>query len=257
MSYSPSAWLRGRSATQDKSADTLEAVVNEKEAFEQLRVRADEFSAGAPERMHFSDEDLHRFLRARKYNVDPAFVLMETSEKWRIENTPVDPKSIQPEIQSGLAQICGLDKKGRAIVYVDVTTHDKNKRDLANTTKLAVWIIMTAIEVSQKHHQEQLVFIFDIYNFGIKTMDYAMMKELLKLLSDAFPERVGHLLVMRAPSVFKGFWAVIKPWIDEGTAAKIKFIEPPALDEFVDRDQLPANLGGKHEFENFLKVYNT
>mmetsp|Transcript_18317 Transcript_18317/g.31729 ORF Transcript_18317/g.31729 Transcript_18317/m.31729 type:complete len:310 (+) Transcript_18317:143-1072(+) len=201
--------------------------------------------------LEMRDQDLNRFLVARNHNVDNALELLKISEKWRIKNTPVDTSACLNEIRCGLAWISGHDKQGRALVYVDVTVLDKNTRDLEKTTNFAVWMISQAVESSMANNQEQICLLFDLANFGLKTMDYQLVKNLLFLLSNAFPERTAYLFIMNAPTLFKGFWSVIKPWIDEGTARKIQFLSVQQLveREFADMDQLPEQLGGPRKFE--------
>jgi len=43
-------------------------------------------------------------------------------------------------------------------------------------------------------------------------MDYQFVKNLIWLLSHYYPERLGVCLIINAPTVFYGCWAVIKPW---------------------------------------------
>jgi len=234
-----------RSASGD-NAETAVAVrkAAEYKALTELRAQADAVCTAENKFRVQSDADLHRFLRARQYRVDAALELLKVSETWRVRNTPVDAREIEGEIESGLAWICGYDTRKRATIYIDVEHLDKNTRDLERTTKFAVWIISAAVLRSQQNKQEQLTFIFDLKQFGVKTMDYAIVKNLLYLLSNAFPERTALLLIVHSPVLFKSFWAVIKPWIDEGTASKIRFLTEPALAEFFHKDALPTQLGG-------------
>ncbi|KAA8492186.1 Phosphatidylinositol transfer protein CSR1 [Porphyridium purpureum] len=264
MSWTPKILSRGhtRSNSLAKNADgtvvlsserTLEV---EEAALAELRVKADGFVASSARFSALRDEDLHRFLRARHYDVDLAFALLQTSEKWTVANTPVDAENIVDEIRSGLGWICGYDKVGRAVLYVDVEHYDKNKRNLERTTQLAIYMIMLAIQKSQKHGHEQITIVFDLFFFGLKTMDQSMVKSLLQLLSDAFPERLAKLHIVRAPSIFKGFWSIISPWVDQGTAAKIDFDSAGALTAHIDKDQLPTQLDGPQDFKAFLATLN-
>jgi len=216
----------------------------EAKALEDFRDKARELCESSPGFRAQTDSDLQRFLRARGYRVADALELLRASEAWRLENLPVDPAGIQAEINSGLAWICGSDKRNRAAIYIDVTHLDKNTRDLDRTTKFAVWIISSAITKSQSQGAEQVAFIFDLKGFGIVTMDYALVKNLLYLLSNAFPERTALMLMAHSPVVFKSFWAAIRPWIDEGTASKIRFLSNDGLSEFFDSSSLPKQLGG-------------
>lgn len=54
--------------------------------------------------------------------------------------------------------------------------------------------------------------MFDLKDFGMNCMDYQMIKNLIWLLSRHYPERLGVCLVINAPTLFSGCWAVIKGW---------------------------------------------
>mmetsp|Transcript_8638 Transcript_8638/g.15615 ORF Transcript_8638/g.15615 Transcript_8638/m.15615 type:complete len:249 (+) Transcript_8638:109-855(+) len=220
----------------------------------EFRPMADELIETHPQFSPQSDADLMRYLRARQFNVEPALDLLKLSEAWRLENTPIDPETVKEEINSGLAFISGLDRSNRAVIYIDVIHFDKHTRDLDSTTHFAILVIAEAIKVSQKHNMEQVTFVFDLKHFGVKTMDYSLVKNLLFLLSNAFPERTAYMLIVGAPLVFKSFWAAIKPWIDEGTAKKIRFPTQVELLTYVDSANLPNQLEGSVEFKPVVQV---
>ena len=64
----------------------------------------------------------------------------------------------------------------------------------------------------------------DMYGFGLQHTDPRTSLELLKLLECAYPERLKHMLIVGAPSVFWVLWRAVKPFIQEKTAAKIEFV---------------------------------
>lgn len=54
--------------------------------------------------------------------------------------------------------------------------------------------------------------MFDLKDFGMNCMDYQMIKNLIWLLSRHYPERLGVCLIINAPTLFSGCWAVIRAW---------------------------------------------
>ncbi|KAL0069761.1 hypothetical protein AAF712_003030 [Marasmius tenuissimus] len=64
---------------------------------------------------------------------------------------------------------------------------------------------------------------------------------------DYFPETMGSLFVINAPSSFTMIWSVIKPWLAKETADKTDVLGKDykeRLLEVVDADSLPSILGG-------------
>lgn len=59
---------------------------------------------------------------------------------------------------------------------------------------------------------DNLCIVFDLKDFGMNCMDYQMIKNLIWLLSRHYPERLGVCLIINAPTLFSGCWAVIKGW---------------------------------------------
>lgn len=59
---------------------------------------------------------------------------------------------------------------------------------------------------------DSLCIVFDLQDFSTANMDYQFVKNLIWLLSHYYPERLGVCLIINAPTVFYGCWAVIKPW---------------------------------------------
>lgn len=70
-------------------------------------------------------------------------------------------------------------------------------------------------EASKKCFEEvvdNLCIVFDLRDFGLSCMDYQVLKNLIWLLSKHYPERLGVCLILNAPALFSGCWAVIKGW---------------------------------------------
>ena len=63
-----------------------------------------------------------------------------------------------------------------------------------------------------------------------------------------YPECMGKFYIINAPWTFSAVWAIIKPWLDEVTVAKIDILGPSykdALLKQIDKENLPGVLGGE------------
>lgn len=73
------------------------------------------------------------------------------------------------------------------------------------------------------------------------------VRDCFQLTQDYYPETLGKLLVINAPSSFTIIWAVVKPWLAKETIAKIDILGTDYKDvllTYVDAENLPSTLGG-------------
>eukprot|EP00937_MAST-01D_sp_MAST-1D-sp2_P006768 g6768.t1 len=78
---------------------------------------------------------------------------------------------------------------------------------------------------------------------------FSYIKQLVNLNQNHNPERLGKCFLVNVPWIFQGAWAVIRPWIDQNTAAKITLNPTEVqLHAVVDpRDLEQGYPGGLHE----------
>ena len=60
------------------------------------------------------------------------------------------------------------------------------------------------------------------------------------------------MMIVNAPTLFTGIWAIVKNFLDERTRAKIQIIGSKYKDKLlalIDEDQLHVSLGGKNTAE--------
>jgi hypothetical protein len=92
--------------------------------------------------------------------------------------------------------------------------------------------------------------IEDLDNLGMKhyhSKGLELLKEAIAIDEGFFPEHLARLYVVNAPAVFRVIWAVVKPWMDPRTLAKIQILGSnytEALLQDIPSEELPAALGG-------------
>ena len=97
--------------------------------------------------------------------------------------------------------------------------------------------------------------IEDIGALGMRHMNaYALglLKQLIEIDENQYVETIEKCFVTNAPSMFTIMWAVVKPWVDPVTLAKMAILgaDPSrALLAEIDADQLPRVLGGSADLE--------
>ena len=100
-----------------------------------------------------------------------------------------------------------------------------------------IYTIETALK-SAKPDEEKITICFDLSNLALVNMDYEAVKMLINMLAFNYPEILYNALVVNAPFFFWACWAVIKPWIDPVTAAKVLFLKKSALSQYIAQDDL-------------------
>jgi len=94
---------------------------------------------------------------------------------------------------------------------------------------------------------ETCTLIFDLTGFTLANMDYDVIKFMIKIFTEFYPETLGVMLVVNSPWIFKSCWKIVKPWLDPLVAKKIVFISSEKLVNYVDPAILPPDLGGTND----------
>ncbi|KAG7088447.1 hypothetical protein E1B28_012439 [Marasmius oreades] len=96
--------------------------------------------------------------------------------------------------------------------------------------------------------------VVDLDGFGLG--QFWQMKGLVQksfnISQDYYPETMGSLVVINAPSSFTIIWSIVKPWLAKETADKTDVWGTDykeRLLELVDADSLPSFLGGNCKCE--------
>jgi hypothetical protein len=120
-----------------------------------------------------------------------------------------------------------------------------------------IWYIGKDLEKASLKHGKHLVagcVVFDYIDFSW-TRAYNNIKPFgkhVKIQDANFPERLYTCLICRVPWIFNGIWTIFKPFLARDTVAKINILgrsanHLSALEEVIDRSQIPIHLGGELE----------
>lgn len=109
-------------------------------------------------------------------------------------------------------------------------------------------------------HPFHVFFFFKSHSFQLTTnithgdslSQFWGMKSLVRssfqISQDYYPETMGRLLVINAPSSFTAIWTVVKPWLAKETVQKIDILGKnyqEVLLDVVGEENLPVAFGGK------------
>ncbi|KZF18894.1 CRAL/TRIO domain-containing protein [Xylona heveae TC161] len=221
------------------------------------------------------DALLLRFLRARKWDVDKALVMLISTMHWRGQEMHVDDDIVyhgegaaaiasvsdksnaaaKQEASDFLAQlrlgksfIRGVDKEGRPMCFIRVRLHRQGDQSEASLERFTVYVIETA-RLFLSPPVDTAAVIFDMTGFSMANMDYAPLKFMIKCFEANYPESLGVVLIHKAPWVFQGIWNIIKGWLDPVVAGKIHFTRnAEELENFIPRDRILKELGGDDDW---------
>ncbi|PGH10225.1 hypothetical protein AJ79_05480 [Helicocarpus griseus UAMH5409] len=220
------------------------------------------------------DALLLRFLRARKWDVHKALVMLVSTLKWRHKewnvdedivlrgesavhenaksDDPVKRKEGQDMIQMlrvGEAYCRGKDKEGRPICYIRVKRHRIGAYCQSGIEKNIIFQIETS-RLMLDAKTETAMIVFDMTDFGLANMDYIPVKFIIKCFEANYPESLGAVLVHKAPWIFSSFWSIIKGWLDPVVASKVHFTaNHEELENYIANDSIPKDLGGNDDYE--------
>jgi hypothetical protein len=216
---------------------------------------------------------LLRFLRARKFNVSLAYKMVEEDVRWRkCDNRKSLRKATAADVLGcDLGKlfayfptwIQGFDKQHRPVSYrkfgqfeiwnvLKLTSMEKLIRFHAWETEMAL-NRMKDYSKDTGYNVETFLLIVDSagWNLSLATSDaFTFIKGMATTDSDHYPERLGTVVVINAPSVLAIAWRVVQGFLDPVTKQKIKIFSSnrqewePVLQQFIDRDQIPLQYGG-------------
>jgi len=242
-----------------------------------------EFLAEAPaasvDLARFPDEPANyyacRLLRARKYSVAAALSLLKDTVAWRTERR-VRELAATPayELLGGVAldELMPLhpkayfpfpDKEGRPI-YVErtglvdaallnsLTSMDHYEAHHIHAFETDVRRLMSLASRGAGRPVTSLVTILDMSEMTMKLTGSdarAYVGRMQHIDSTYFPETLGRMLIINAPTLFTAAWAMVKGFLDERTVRKIKILGGasswmPELLKLIDIEHVPTEYGG-------------
>ncbi|KAK6069600.1 CRAL/TRIO domain-containing protein [Seiridium cupressi] len=225
-------------------------------------------------KMDHPDQLVLRFLRARKWDVQKALVMLVSTMKWR-QDAKVDDdimvngeeyfllqeqqgatekdkkfaKDFLDQMRMGKSFSHGIDKEGRPTTVVRARLHRAGDQSEESLERYTVYLIETNRYMLSAPVDTGTV-IFDMTGFSIANMDYTPVKFMIQCFEANYPESLGVVLVHKAPWLFQGIWKVIKGWLDPVVASKVHFTNNVKdMSGFLTPNRIPKELEGEDPWE--------
>eukprot|EP00904_Undaria_pinnatifida_P011952 jgi/Undpi1/7888/HiC_scaffold_24.g10360.m1 len=244
------------------ASDLQNRVITCEEAQGISQLRQSHFPTGTESfGLPLDDACLARYLRARSGNVEKAATMLSATLAWRKEfGLPEVLKDevdvIAKENSTGKVYVSGFDRQGRPIVVM--RPRKENTHDHDGNIKHIVYQMERARAILQRTSGgfDKVCIMIDYVGFSVRNA--SSMKTNMKTLSilqSHYPETLGVAYLVSPPFVFRSFWKVIYPFIDNDTKGKFCFVPgsskgDAAQAEFAknfDLDQLEESFGGNYK----------
>jgi hypothetical protein len=236
--------------------DALRAAVQQEKVYTDNSVDAAHF---------LTDQNLHRYLRARQFDQVKAKKLLLESLTWRLAYHPerITAAEVEHECATGKIRVLQqLDVHGRPIIVMDSSRENNQGKHDSNIRHL-VWQLERAERKMNGEDrpageaapappaaaaegqvvEKYCLFINMERNSIWNSPPMKTSTETLKTLTDRYPEHLGTAIVYKPGMLFAGLWAVCKPLMDPKTVAKVKFIRGD-VKEGSDNDKMLREIIG-------------
>ncbi|KAL1363752.1 uncharacterized protein [Arachis hypogaea] len=160
------------------------------------------------------DEDMILwFLKDRKFSVKEAVKKLTKAIKWRKDFNVAEltEEAVKDVAQTGKAYVHDfLDIYGRPVLMVVASKHFPEAQDPKDDERLCVFLVEKALS-KLPTGKEQMVAIVDLRGFGTENADLKYLTFLFDVFYYYYPKRLGEVLFVDAPFVFKPIWQIAKP----------------------------------------------
>eukprot|EP00944_MAST-04C_sp_MAST-4C-sp1_P005900 g5900.t1 len=206
-------------------------------------------------------ETIVRFLRARDHDLTKSKSMLDNHLKFRSKWIPLGlesckPSVIMPALQSGCWAVGGLTKDGCPILYVDTNLWNPADYTVEIYVKYLCFFF-ERLHLVFPEDRHQVVIILDMSGWLFSDVFYLnYIRHLVDINQNQYPERLRYCNLVNVPWFFKTAWAVIKPWIDQKTVAKIELSSDTNTEKLlsiIDADVLSTRYGGNRDISNISK----
>lgn len=183
------------------------------------------------------------YLKDRRYDAEEAEGKIRATLKWRNSIGHVQDVDVQEEMATGKTVVHHhKDIYGRSVLLVTARKHVVGEFTSKQSQSLLKYSIDKAIDVMDEE-SETLLGIFDLKGFGPRNADLEYVSFLVDAFFKYYPRRIGEVLLVDAPLIFRPTWMIAKPML--GKYAKlVRFVSSKEAQSYFRPGEVPRSLDG-------------
>ncbi|GBF97732.1 hypothetical protein Rsub_10896 [Raphidocelis subcapitata] len=171
-----------------------------------------------------------RYLRARQWSLPKAARMLSATLQWRVEAAPhaIGWESVQAEAASGKNFVSPFpDLEGRPVVTM--RPRNQNTGDERAQVQFLIYCLEHASRLADAQRVGKMTWLIDFVGYSMRNAPSVRTSiEVLHILQNHYPERLGCAVCYSAPSLFSLTWKAVSPFIDPVTKKKVDFAEKTA-----------------------------
>tara|TARA_B110001452_G_scaffold130958_1_gene108775 strand:+ start:4317 stop:4946 length:630 start_codon:yes stop_codon:yes gene_type:complete len=185
----------------------------------------------------------HRFLIARELDVKEAHAMIMQRVEWARSTLPIPMSNgVRAEMDKGKVVATPYNdlKTGCPIVVIRSRLFDPERRSMDDSVRAAIATVEQSLGCSTS---ESVCVYYDRTDFDIKrNLDIVFLREVIRVLSDNYPETLSSIYVYPTGGVFKAVWTMVAPLLNKRTRNKV--VMPKSMDELLETIPTPLVLDG-------------
>ncbi|CAG9320789.1 unnamed protein product [Blepharisma stoltei] len=195
---------------------------------------------------HFTDEELLRILISSGFNKKQAVKDLLAAIQWRA-NLSQGFYTLLPKcehlINTGGIYFHGRDFHYRPLLVINVSRINFNAHSVEEYSwLLCFWLEYGIQSLMLPGHVENWMVIIDLENQSLRQIPWTDLKSLVDLLKTNYRCRMITAYIVNSPFTMKCMWKMIRPFIPEQTANKVKILGYGPVDEL-------KKLFARHQYE--------
>jgi hypothetical protein len=180
---------------------------------------------------------------------------------WREEYKPelITAEELNEEASTGKTYRRGFDKQGRPVVFM--SPGKENSSDYIKNVKLLIYTLERSVD-SMAEGVEQMTWLIDFNGYSRKNnLPYSVIMEVLGVLSNHYPERLGACFMVDTPWIFSLSWKAISPFVNPVTKSKVHFVngsestKEQAFTKHFEMTMLDRKYAGTNDFQYNHEAY--
>ncbi|GIY42475.1 motile sperm domain-containing protein 2 [Caerostris darwini] len=209
----------------------------------------DDYEEADIERIRTDDKYCNRFILHKKGKFEEALEMMDEALRWRKSFGVKDVSMATLPLEFFEAKAVfpyNKDKEGNPIIMILVRYHKKAPEFAKELRRFVIyWVEL----MEEQTKGGQMTVIMSCVGAGLSNLDLDLIKFLITLFRSYYPDSLAHILIYEMPWILHPAWKIIKAWLPEDFVDKIKFIKKDSIQDYVNADNLPVDMGGTNTTE--------